>query len=199
MSGDAVALTLADAGQVAAARRVVLRAARGHRLPSCRRPCGRGPQLGFRVPNGGAALPGLLRTLDVAGVALGGVEVHRPTLDDVFLSLTGRSLRDEPPTRLSRPRKASDDLLRDTYVVFARSLRLSLRNPTWVIIGLTQPILYLVLFGPLLKPMAAQLGGGNAWQIFVPGMLVQLGIFGGMFVGFGLIAEYRAGVIESSG
>jgi ABC-2 type transport system permease protein len=87
-------------------------------------------------------------------------------------------------------------IFRDTGIVFTRSLRLSLRNPTWVIIGLTQPILYLVLFGPLLKPMAGQLGG-DAWQIFVPGMLVQLGIFGGMFVGFGLIAEYRAGVIES--
>jgi len=86
--------------------------------------------------------------------------------------------------------------LRDTYVVFARSLRLSLRNPAWVVIGLTQPILYLLLFGPLLKPLAGQLGG-DAWRVFVPGMLVQLGIFGGMFVGFGLIAEYRAGVIES--
>jgi len=86
--------------------------------------------------------------------------------------------------------------LRDTYVVFARSLRLSLRNPAWVVIGLTQPILYLLLFGPLLKPLAGQLGG-DAWRVFVPGMLVQLGIFGGLFVGFGLIAEYRAGVIES--
>ena len=28
-------------------------------------------------------------------------------------------------------------------------------------------------------------------------MLVQLGMFGALFVGFGLIAEYRAGVIES--
>jgi ABC-2 type transport system permease protein len=87
-------------------------------------------------------------------------------------------------------------LFRDTWIIFNRSLRLSLRDPTWVIIGLTQPILYLVLFGPLLKPMAGRLGG-DAWQIFVPGMLVQLGIFGGAFVGFGLIAEYRAGVIES--
>jgi ABC-2 type transport system permease protein len=86
--------------------------------------------------------------------------------------------------------------LRDTYVVFARSLRLSLRNPAWVVIGLSQPVLYLLLFGPLLKPLAGQLGG-DAWRVFVPGMLVQLGIFGGMFVGFGLIAEYRAGVIES--
>jgi ABC-2 type transport system permease protein len=87
-------------------------------------------------------------------------------------------------------------VVRDTLIVFVRAMRLSLRNPTWVIIGLTQPILYLVLFGPLLKPMARLLGG-DAWQIFVPGMLVQLGIFGGMFVGFALIAEWRAGVIES--
>src|SRR5439155_10154738 len=66
-----------------------------------------------------------------------------------------------------------------------------------VVIGLMQPILYIVLFGPLLKPLAGQLGGENAYRIFVPGILVQLGIFGALFVGFGLIAEWRAGVIES--
>ena len=76
-------------------------------------------------------------------------------------------------------------------------MRLSLRNPAWLVISLMQPILYIVLFGPLLEPLAGQLGSGNAYQIFVPGILVQLGIFGALFVGFGLIAEYRAGVIES--
>ena len=85
----------------------------------------------------------------------------------------------------------------ETLVVFRRAMRLSLRNPTWVIIGLSQPILYLVLFGPLLKPLASQLGTGNAYRLLVPGILVQLGIFGALFVGFGLIAEYRAGVIET--
>lgn len=88
---------------------------------------------------------------------------------------------------------------RDTLLVFQRAMRLSLRNPTWVIIGLTQPILYLALFGPLLRqlPLAGphSTASGN-WRIFVPGLLVQLGIFGAAFVGFGLIAEYRAGVIE---
>ena len=49
-----------------------------------------------------------------------------------------------------------------TCIVFARAMRLSLRNPTWVIIGLTQPILYLVLFGPLLKPLAVAARRGNA-------------------------------------
>ena len=42
-----------------------------------------------------ASLPGLLRDLDAAGVkVLAAVEVARPTLDDVFLTLTGRSLRE---------------------------------------------------------------------------------------------------------
>jgi ABC-2 type transport system permease protein len=88
-------------------------------------------------------------------------------------------------------------LARDTYTVFARALRMSLRNPAWLVISLLQPILYIVLFGPLLEPLSGQLGSGNAYQLFVPGILVQLGIFGALFVGFGLIAEYRAGVIES--
>jgi ABC-2 type transport system permease protein len=87
---------------------------------------------------------------------------------------------------------------RDTWIVFARAMRLALRQPMWVIIGLTQPILYLTLFGPLLVGMAQAPGfpPGDAWQIFVPGLLVQMGIFGGLFVGFGIIAEWRSGVID---
>jgi len=86
--------------------------------------------------------------------------------------------------------------LRECLIVFSRAMRLSLRNPTWIIIGLTQPILYVVLFGPLLEKLRGPLGG-EPWQVLVPGLLVALGIFGAMFVGFGLVAEYRAGVIES--
>ena len=86
---------------------------------------------------------------------------------------------------------------RDSWVIFSRAMRLSLRQPMWVLIGLMQPILYLVLFGPLLQTVAKSSGfAGDAWQVFVPGLLVQLGIFGGLFVGFGIIAEWRAGVID---
>jgi ABC-2 type transport system permease protein len=87
--------------------------------------------------------------------------------------------------------------LRDTWIIFSRAMRLSLRQPLWVLIGLLQPILYLTLFGPLLQNIAATSGfEGDAWQVFVPGLLVQLGIFGGLFVGFGIIAEWRSGVID---
>jgi ABC-2 type transport system ATP-binding protein len=55
-----------------------------------------GVHVRFTLPSAAAALPGVFRVLDDAGVELAGVEVHRPTLDDVFLSLTGHALRDEP-------------------------------------------------------------------------------------------------------
>lgn len=89
------------------------------------------------------------------------------------------------------------DFIRETWIVFWRQLRIALRNPAWVIIGLAQPVLYLVLFGPLLEPLASQFGVENAYTIFVPGLLIQLGLFGALFAGFSLVAEWRAGVVEA--
>src|SRR3981081_3671935 len=73
-----------------------------------------------------------------------------------------------------------------------------LRNPVWVIIGVVQPVFYLVLFAPLLESLARTPGfpAGGAYNVFVPGLLIQLGLFGASGVGFGLIAELRRGVIE---
>ena len=48
-----------------------------------------------RFDQGTRTLPGLLRELDQAGVEVRAADVRVPTLDDVFLSLTGRSLREE--------------------------------------------------------------------------------------------------------
>jgi ABC-2 type transport system permease protein len=87
--------------------------------------------------------------------------------------------------------------LRESYIVFNRQLRMNLRNPAWVIIGMLQPVLYLLLFGPLLKGLVKDLGYANAYTFFVPGLLVQLGIFGAFFAGFSLIGEWREGVIEA--
>jgi ABC-2 type transport system ATP-binding protein len=46
------------------------------------------------VDDGGTAIPLILRALDAAGVPLGSIELNRPSLDDVFLTKTGRSLRE---------------------------------------------------------------------------------------------------------
>lgn len=92
-------------------------------------------------------------------------------------------------------------LLRDTWLVFQRQTLLLLRNPVWIAVGVFQPVMYLLLFAPLLKPALAPLGATSdedVYRIFVPGLLVLLAIFGGLFQGFGLIAELRAGIIERS-
>jgi ABC-2 type transport system ATP-binding protein len=47
------------------------------------------------VDHGETAVPLLLRLLDGAGLAAESIALHRPSLDDVFLRQTGRSLRDE--------------------------------------------------------------------------------------------------------
>ena len=46
------------------------------------------------VDDGAAALPELLRALDGASITPASIELHRPSLDDVFLKQTGRSLRE---------------------------------------------------------------------------------------------------------
>ncbi len=89
-------------------------------------------------------------------------------------------------------------LLRDIWLIFDRQARLLLRNPVWIFVGVFQPVMYLLLFAPLLKPALQVNSNAEAYKIFVPGLLVLLAIFGGLFQGFGLIAELRAGVIERS-
>jgi ABC-2 type transport system permease protein len=88
-------------------------------------------------------------------------------------------------------------LAKDIWLIFQRQMMLVLRNPVWLIVGIIQPLYYLFLFGPLFKG-ALQLPSAEAYRIFVPGILVQLAIFGTFFVGFALISELRAGVIERS-
>jgi ABC-2 type transport system ATP-binding protein len=88
VSGDAVSLDVAEPEHTARAADVVAG------LDGVRDVSVSGATLRFRVPRGDTVLPGLLRSLDHAGLALASVEVRRPTLDDVFLTLTGRSLRD---------------------------------------------------------------------------------------------------------
>ena len=88
--------------------------------------------------------------------------------------------------------------IRDTWLIYQRSLTLSLRNPIWVAFGIIQPVLYLLLFGPLLNNIAKMPGfpPGGAFNVFVPGMLVMTALFSSGYVGFGLIDEMREGVVE---
>ena len=47
------------------------------------------------VDNGGHRIPEIVKLAEEAGVILESVELRKPTLDDVFLSVTGRNIREE--------------------------------------------------------------------------------------------------------
>jgi len=91
------------------------------------------------------------------------------------------------------------NFVRDTRLIFVRQMRLAVRNPVWVIISLLQPIMFLVFFGPLFASVFNRglVGGtGNAYGYFVPGLLIQLGLFGSASVGFSMITDFRYGVLD---
>jgi ABC-2 type transport system ATP-binding protein len=88
VGGDALVLTLEAASQVDQARALTQQMAPGTT------PEAHGATLRIAMANGGALLPKLLLALAEAHVGVCGVELRSPTLDDVFLTLTGRSLRE---------------------------------------------------------------------------------------------------------
>jgi ABC-2 type transport system ATP-binding protein len=91
LAGDRIVVTAAESGGPDLARLVA-------RLPGAREVVVDGVRIEARVADGAGALPGLLRAADAAEVLVTTAAVHRPTLDDVFLTLTGRSLREADET-----------------------------------------------------------------------------------------------------
>jgi len=87
--------------------------------------------------------------------------------------------------------------LREVWLVYVRSIWIGIHNPVWIGVGLLQPILYLVLFAPLLSGLSGMPGfEGGALNTFLPGLLILQAMFGSLFVGFGLLGELREGVVE---
>ena len=108
-------------------------------------------------------------------------------------------LRERAAGTTDRAAAAPMKFLRETWLVFQRQMLIVTRTPIRLLIGIAQPIAYLVLFAPLLKPALSSVGAhttADAYRIYVPGLLVILLLLSGLFAGFGLLAELRAGVIE---
>jgi ABC-2 type transport system permease protein len=89
-------------------------------------------------------------------------------------------------------------VLTDTRLLFWRKMKETLRNPIYMLSSLLTPIIYLVLFAPLLKNLVGVpgLNTSDVLNVFVPGLLVIIAFFAGLFVGFNMIDEVRNGVVE---
>ena len=87
--------------------------------------------------------------------------------------------------------------IRETGFTFQRQALQMLRNPVWVFVGFSTPLLYLLLFTPLLKGVPGV--GHTTSQVldaFLPGIMSLLAFSSGASSGFGTIFELQSGVIE---
>jgi len=89
-------------------------------------------------------------------------------------------------------------MIQEIGLLFKRKLVETRRNPAFIFMSLTTPVMYLGLFAPLLKSLtfSKAFPTDNILTVFVPGMLTLVAFGGGIFVGFGIIDELRSGVIE---
>ncbi|MEO3887915.1 ABC transporter permease [Nonomuraea sp. B5E05] len=80
-------------------------------------------------------------------------------------------------------------MLRDTWVLFRHGVGVTLRQKVGVVFGAVQPLLFLVLFGPIFATF-------GTWETLVPGLIIQLGLMSMGLAGFGIVFEKRSGVLE---
>jgi ABC-2 type transport system ATP-binding protein len=95
ISGDVVLLSVTAASSGSAASPAVAAAAQAlDAAPFVNKLETHDDSVRLYVDDGATAIPQILRALDAASVETGSIELHRPSLDDVFLTKTGRSLRE---------------------------------------------------------------------------------------------------------
>jgi ABC-2 type transport system permease protein len=96
-----------------------------------------------------------------------------------------------PTTVAPRP----SGVVHDSVSVFVRELRPMLRDPFSLVFSLMQPLMFLALFGPLLGGMTG-LPIAEAFQWFVPGIVVMIALFGTAMTGSNLLYEIQSGAHE---
>ena len=89
VAGESVVMSLRDSEGTADRARTVL-----SEQVFVREIAGEGDEVRLYVEDGSAALPQILRLLDGERIGIKSMRLSEPTLDDVFLAQTGRSLRD---------------------------------------------------------------------------------------------------------
>lgn len=88
--------------------------------------------------------------------------------------------------------------LRDTRTLFTHNLHMLLRSPFWVLMGIFQPVLYMVLFAPLLDPLSNSPGfpADSGLTVFTPGAMMMISMFGPLFAGYAMIYQIKSGEME---
>jgi ABC transporter DrrB family efflux protein len=159
-----------------------------------------------------------------AQIGVSDIGLRRPTLDDVFLQLTGAPLSENdggpsPRTRRRPPRPPEPDVqaprrpvqrlrlpstralrsaVTDTAVVTGRNLRHFIRQPDLLVFSTIQPVLFVLLFVYVFGgAIGRSLPHGIAYVDFLlPGVFVQSVTFGASQTAVGLKEDLTRGVVD---
>jgi ABC-2 type transport system permease protein len=87
--------------------------------------------------------------------------------------------------------------LTDLRLLFMRPFIQYMRNPMFLFVNLATPIMYLVLFMPLLKKLSGPgFNSNDVVQIFLPGIIALLFAMAGLFSVYPTIFDLKKGLIE---
>jgi len=89
--------------------------------------------------------------------------------------------------------------VRQTGWMVVRQLRNLARQPIWVVMMIIQPMIWLILYGQLLKNAGLQghsQGAGTYIEFLAPGIICMNAFFGGMWSGMGMITDLDRKVID---
>lgn len=89
-------------------------------------------------------------------------------------------------------------MLGDTWHLFNKYMKITLRMPMWTLFTLVQPLIWLIIFGQLFKNIT-QLPGfptESYMDFFVPGVLIMTVLFGSSWSGVSLLREIQSGTID---
>jgi ABC transporter DrrB family efflux protein len=153
-----------------------------------------------------------------AGIGVSDIGLRRPTLDDVFLQLTGNAPSEngkaqivpkevggksaQPLPRKRRPQAPSPrdvaTSVRDSSVVTMRNLRHFWRQPDLLVFSTIQPIMFVVLFVYVFGgAVGLALPQGISYvDYLLPGIFVQSVTFRASNTAVGLSEDLRRGVID---
>lgn len=90
------------------------------------------------------------------------------------------------------------ELVRHSLTMTDRDLRRLVRQPTWIVVSLLQPVIWLLLFGPLFKSIADIPGFhyDSYIQFLAPGVVVMMAFFAGGWNGMATIDDLNRGVVD---
>jgi ABC-2 type transport system permease protein len=88
--------------------------------------------------------------------------------------------------------------LRQSWQVTMRGIRVFMRNPAYLAMTLTQPIIWLLLFGALFKVVIRIPGfhGGSYIDFLTPGIVMMLAVSSAGWTGMGFIEDIHGGVMD---